>query len=287
MESGVPSQVPSPAMEVRIWGARGSVPTPKAENLRVGGNTSCIDVVAATGERFIFDAGTGIRNLGLAEMQRQEKQHDLHIFLTHFHWDHLQGLPFFIPLYSPENSITFHSACSAEHLRHVLSGQMTNPYFPVRFDLVAAKLNFEQIYGKALRLGEVEIASFPLHHPGGACGYTIDAGGARVVYGTDHEHGNADADAGLLAVSQGADILIYDSQFTPEEYTSHMGWGHSTWLEATRVAAAAQVKQLVLFHHDPGHCDVEMERILELARREFPNTCLATEGLTIPVLPRP
>jgi phosphoribosyl 1,2-cyclic phosphodiesterase len=286
MESGVPSQVPSPAMEVRIWGARGSVPTPKAENLRVGGNTSCIDVMASTGERVIFDAGTGIRNLGLAELQHADKQHDLHIFLTHFHWDHLQGLPFFTPLYSPDNIITFHSACPSEHLRHVLSGQMTNPYFPVRFDLVAAALNFEQIYGKAFRVGEMEIASFALHHPGGACGYTIDTGGGRVVYGTDHEHGNAEADARLLAMSQGADVLIYDSQFTPEEYPSHVGWGHSTWLEATRVAAAAGVKQLVLFHHDPGHTDDEMFAILEKARREFPNTSLAIEGMAIPVMAR-
>ena len=124
-------------MEVRIWGARGSVPTPAAENLRVGGNTACVEVKVASGESFIFDAGTGIRNLGLARAAQANQQRDLHIFLTHFHWDHLQGLPFFPPLYAAENTITFHSACSAEHLRNVLSGQMTNPYFPVRFDLLA------------------------------------------------------------------------------------------------------------------------------------------------------
>jgi len=278
MESGVPSQPPIPAMEVRIWGARGSVPTPAAENLRVGGNTACVEVKVASGESFIFDAGTGIRNLGLAHAMHAQQQRDLHIFLTHFHWDHLQGLPFFTPLYSAENTITFHSACSAEHLRNVLSGQMTNPYFPVRFDLLAAKMNFEQIEGAPVRFGNVEIASFKLHHPGGACGYTIDTGGSRVVYATDHEHGYASADARLMAAARGADVLIYDAQFTPVEYPTHKGWGHSTWLEATRVAAVAGVKQLVLFHHDPGHTDDAMLSILDQARKEFPNTSLAIEG---------
>src|ERR1700742_1110202 len=201
MDSGVPSQPPSPAMEVRIWGARGSVPTPAAENLRVGGNTACVEVKVASGESFIFDAGTGIRNLGLARATQANQQRELHIFLTHFHWDHLQGLPFFPPLYSAEITITFHSACSAEHLRNVLSGQMTNPYFPVRFDLLAANMKFEQIEGAPVRFGNVEIASFTLHHPGGACGYTIDAAGARVVYATDHEHGYASADPRLLAAA--------------------------------------------------------------------------------------
>jgi phosphoribosyl 1,2-cyclic phosphodiesterase len=285
MDRGVPSQPPIPAMEVRIWGARGSVPTPAAENLRVGGNTACVEVKAAGGESFIFDAGTGIRNLGLARAAHPDQQRDLHIFLTHFHWDHLQGLPFFTPLYSAENTITFHSAWPAGHLRNVLSGQMTNPYFPVRFDLLAAKMNFAQIEAAPACFGDVEIASFKLHHPGGACGYTIDTAGARVVYATDHEHGYASADARVLAAARGADVLIYDAQFTPEEYPAHQGWGHSTWLEATRIAATAGVKQLVLFHHDPGHTDDDMQSILDQARREFPNTSLAIEGTMIAAPP--
>jgi len=283
MESGGRSQSPSPAMEVRIWGARGSVPTPTAENLRVGGNTPCIEVRSASGERFIFDAGTGIRNLGIAQPDCVGEQRNLHIFLTHFHWDHLQGLPFFTPLYSADNTLTFHSACLADELRAILATQMSKPFFPVRFDLVAANMKFEQLGRVPVRFGAVEIASFPLHHPGGACGYTIDVGGARVVYATDHEHGDAEADARLVDVSRGADLLIYDSQYTPEEYEGHMGWGHSTWLQATRVAAAAGVKELVLFHHDPSHSDSTMFSILDQAQREFQNTTLAVEGMSIAV----
>jgi phosphoribosyl 1,2-cyclic phosphodiesterase len=237
----------------------------------------------ATGETFIFDAGTGIRMLGLSRARSQDSEHHLHIFLTHFHWDHLQGLPFFGPLFSAENTITFRSACSAEDLRRILSVQMEDPYFPVRFDLVSATIKFEQIIGAAVRFGDAEIASFALHHPGGACGYRIDAGGARFVHATDHEHGDAEADARLLKVARGADVLIYDAQYTPEEYKMRVGWGHSTWLEATRCAAAAQVKQLVLFHHDPGHTDDDMQHIVEQARKHFPNTSLALEGRSIPV----
>lgn len=285
MNTGVRSQAPKPAIEVRIWGARGSVPTPTAENLRVGGNTSCIELRLATGERFIFDAGTGIRNLGLHEFHIPEQSHDLNIFLTHFHWDHLQGLPFFTPLYSAQNTITFHSACTAEELNRILAAQMSNPYFPVRFDLVAATMNFEQICASPIPFGNAKIASVALHHPGGACGYIIEADGARVVYATDHEHGEEEADERLIAAAKDADVLIYDSQFTPEEYGSHIGWGHSTWLEATRIAAAANAKQLILFHHDPGHSDETMFSILEQARDVFPNTDLAIEGMTLSVLP--
>jgi ribonuclease BN (tRNA processing enzyme) len=146
-------------------------------------------------------------------------------------------------------------------------------------------MNFEQICGKAIRFGNVEISSVALHHPGGACGYVIDTGGSRVVYATDHEHGEEEADERLIAAAQNADVLIYDSQFTPEEYGAHMGWGHSTWLQGTRIATAANAKQLILFHHDPGHSDDEMFRILEEARDVFPNTNLAIEGMTISVMP--
>jgi phosphoribosyl 1,2-cyclic phosphodiesterase len=286
MDRGEAPEQGRPELEVRIWGARGSVPTPVARNLRVGGNTSCIEVCQAEGQSLVFDAGTGIRMLGLASAKSEFPQREWHVFLTHFHWDHLQGLPFFPPLYSPETTITFHSACPAEELRSVLEGQMTNPYFPVRLDLVAAELKFEQLTGP-VRFGQVEISSFPLHHPGGACGFVAASGGARVVYATDHEHGDEATDEGVVAAAKDADVLIYDAQFTPEEYPSHKGWGHSTWSEGVRVAEAAGVKRLVLFHHDPAHSDEEMGRILEAARARFPETLLAIEGMRIAVGVRP
>lgn len=281
MERGSEVAPLNTGMQVRIWGARGSVPTPTAENLRVGGNTPCVEVQVGE-ESFVFDAGTGIRNLGLQHAKRiEEHVDDLHVFLTHFHWDHVQGLPFFVPLYSPANTVTFHSGFSAEHLRDVLSGQMMNPYFPVRFDMLEAQRKFAQMGEAPEMFGNASVCAFELSHPGRAFGYRVDAGGARVVYATDHEHGDAAADARLREMASGADVLIYDAQFTPEEYATKTGWGHSTWLEATRVAKDAGVKRLVLFHHDPEHTDEEMERICEAARREFAATEVAIEGMVL------
>lgn len=280
MERGT-GTAPQNAVEVRIWGARGSVPTPAAENLRVGGNTPCVEVLIGEAS-FIFDAGTGIRNLGSVQAARLERHAaEQHIFLTHFHWDHVQGLPFFQPLYSAANKVHFYSGFSAEHLQRVLEGQMKEPYFPVPFERLAARKEFAQVSEEPKRFGAAVVSAFPLTHPGGAFGYRLRVDGMSVVYATDHEHGDAVADARLRAMAEGADVLIYDAQFTPEEYRSKGGWGHSTWLEATRVARDAGVKQLVLFHHDPDHTDDMMERICEEARREFVATEVAAEGMTL------
>ena len=272
---------PSPTMHVRFWGVRGSIPTPVPGNLRHGGNTPCVEITLSTGECFIFDAGTGIRNLGIDILQHRRPCDSMNLFLTHFHWDHLQGLPFFLPLYGKANTITFHSARPVAQLREILRGQMATPYFPVHFDLLASEMLFSQITGQGTDFGAARIASFALTHPEGANGYRISTPKASVVYATDHEHGIDAADERLLEAARGADILIYDAQFTPEEYPSHAGWGHGTWLEAVKMAARAKVGQLVLFHHDPGHDDSMMDEILLQARSHFPNTHVATEGVTL------
>jgi phosphoribosyl 1,2-cyclic phosphodiesterase len=272
---------PAPSMQVRFWGVRGSIPTPTPGNLGYGGNTPCVEIALSTGEVFIFDAGTGIRDLGIELLKNRVPCDNVNIFLTHFHWDHLQGLPFFLPLYAKANTITFHSARPVAQLREILRGQMATPYFPVHFDLLAAEMQFAQITGKPTAFDEVKISSFALTHPEGANGYKVSVGSTTVVYATDHEHGIAAADERLLEAARGADVLIYDAQFTPEEYPTHAGWGHGTWLEAVNVAKRAGVKQLVLFHHDPGHDDKRMDQIVERAKTYFPNTCAATEGMTL------
>ena len=275
-------------IRVRAWGVRGSIPTPSPNVLQFGGNTPCVEVVFVNEDgsekRMILDAGTGIRNLGLELTATKNKDKDFHIFLTHFHWDHVQGLPFFLPLYDKNATITFYSSRSPELLKEILWGQMMTPYFPVRFDDIAASVNFVKISETPMRFGEAEMSCFCLTHPQGATGFKIVYAGKTVVYATDHEHGEAAADLRLLNAARDADLLFYDSQYTPEEYPTRRGWGHGTWLEATKVAAEAQVKQLVLFHHDPSHDDVQMHRIVELARERFACTRAATEGETITIL---
>lgn len=258
--------------------------------MRFGGNTPCVELTFSNGgprpeelQRVILDAGTGIRNLGMELLRTRSPHRDFHVFLTHFHWDHVQGLPFFPALYDKSASITFYSSRPPELLREILWGQMVTPYFPVRFDDLAASVRFVQVGERPLKLGDVEISSFCLTHPQGAAGFRVTYAGKTVVYATDHEHGEPDADLRLLNAARGADLLFYDAQYTPEEYPSRRGWGHGTWLEATRVGAAAEVKQLVLFHHDPSHDDCQMDAILELARGRFPATIAAVEGHTITI----
>lgn len=267
-------------MRLRFWGVRGSIPTPQAENIEFGGNTACVEIRLPTGEVLIFDGGTGIRDLGLLLAREHPDQNlDLNLFLTHFHWDHIQGIPFFTPLYSPRNRVVFHGHGASGHPEKMLVGQMQAPYFPVALEIVAARKEFVMVGGSTrLTFGAAELRSFPLNHPQGAVGYRIETDGAVIVYATDLEHGHAELDQVLLEYARGADVLIYDAQFTPEEYERHKGWGHSTWLEATRVAGKCGVGQLVLFHHDPGHDSKRIREIVAEAQRHFPATVAGREG---------
>jgi len=269
----------NPALQLRLWGTRGSIPTPVASNLLHGGNTSCIQIIDPTHPEtlLIFDAGTGIHALGSS--LPQPTGNTINLFFTHFHWDHIQGLLGFAPLYG-SNTLNFHSTHTPAELQHVLQRQMSAPYFPIEFDAVPSTRTFAQI-AAPIQINGITIEPFALHHPGGSTGYRISRKGATIVYATDHEHGNPEADARLLHAATNADILIYDAQFTPETYPSHIGWGHSTWLEATRLANRANVKQLILFHHDPTHNDTTLQTIAQQARQHFPNTTPATEGLTL------
>ena len=271
-------------MLLQFWGVRGSVPTPILLNMGHGGNTTCLEVRLPSGEVLVVDCGTGGRSLGRSlAAEANGKPSTVHIFLTHFHWDHIQGLPFFLPLFSAENSVTFYSMKKPEETQAILEGQMCGPYFPLNFRLLPASRNFVEVAGQTLHFGETEVRSFPLNHPQGCVGYCFTHHGRKLVFASDFEHGNPEFDQLLLEAAQGADTLVSAAQFTPEEYPKHRGWGHTTWLHVTQVAKQAGVKKLVLSHHDPSHTDEIMQTILSQAREHFPETYLASEGMTIAI----
>jgi len=270
-------------LKLKFWGVRGSTATPRADRLAFGGNTTCVEVrVPGDDTVLVIDAGTGVRDLA-ESLEREFPSQPLRVtfLMTHFHWDHIQGLPFFSPLYDSRHSLAFCSERTETEIREMLEGQMSHPYFPVPFEMVAARRTFIDCRKNEIEIGRMLVRSFPLNHPQGACGFRIEAGGAKAVVVFDHEHGNASIDAAIRLHAENADLLIYDAQYTPEEYESKRGWGHSTWAEAARLAREAAVEKLILFHHDPDRDDESMRAIVAEAQNSFAATEGAAEGMTI------
>jgi phosphoribosyl 1,2-cyclic phosphodiesterase len=270
-------------LTVRFWGVRGSIACPGPETVRYGGNTSCVEV--RCGEYLlIFDGGTGLRELG-NELTKQNGKIDADLFYTHTHFDHICGLPFFAPVYRPGSTIRMWAGHLVPDLtlESVLCGMMMAPLFPVPIGLISKQIEYRDFRsGDTLtpRPG-VTLRTGPLNHPNGATGYRVEHGGKSVAYITDTEHRPGTLDQNILALVDRADIMIYDSTYTDEEYPSHVDWGHSTWQEGVRLADAAQAKMLVIFHHDPSHDDAFMDRIAAEAAKARPGTVVATEGLVL------
>ena len=265
---------------------RGSIPSPGARTRAFGGNTSCVEL--RCGEQLlIFDLGSGARALGEMLRARGEPA-SAAIFLSHYHYDHLQGLPFFSPMFDARNHFIIRGPTRGERdVQAILAGQMTPPYFPVTADEVfRARVEYQPIAdGDVVELGDVQVRALELHHPGGSLGYRVDYRGQSFVYATDIEHGSA-VDGRLAVFAQGADVLVYDAMYTPEEYAGppgKVGWGHSTWAAAVALAKAANVRTLVLFHHDPERDDISMRLLERKAQRLFPGTVAAREGLPLDV----
>ncbi|HEY9818401.1 MAG TPA: MBL fold metallo-hydrolase [Candidatus Obscuribacterales bacterium] len=273
---------------VRFWGVRGSIACPGPETVRYGGNTSCVEMQVA-GHRIVFDGGTGLRVLGQELMSQIPVEG--HLFFTHSHWDHIQGFPFFTPAFVKGNRFNIYGAVApnGSTIEQRLNDQMLHPNFPVPLQIMGSQMSFCDLeVGEAVQIGDVLVENALLNHPGEAVGYRVNWNGYAAAYITDTEHYTDRLDENVMWLARDADVMIYDSTYTDDEYysekSSKVGWGHSTWQEAVKVAKAANVKKLVIFHHDPLHCDQFMDDIKDVTSKQFANSVVAWEGLTIDVI---
>ena len=257
--------------------------------MRYGGNTSCLEVTGG-GRRLIFDAGTGIRPLGRQLVQQGARNFD--IFFTHTHLDHINGLTFFEPLFDKRNKFRLWSGhLEPPHtLKGVLSTLMQAPLYPVSLEIFQSKIEFMSFQaGQALACGPLAMRTAPLNHPNGASGYRVEHDGKSICYITDTEHRDGGVDPVIVDLCRDADVMVYDSSYTDAEYPRYRGWGHSTWQEGARIADAANVGTLAIFHHDPSHDDGFMDRVAQEAavlrpgvtKSGLPRILVAHEGLTL------
>lgn len=271
-------------MQIRFWGVRGTIPTPGPDTITIGGNTSCIEVITSDRQRIIIDAGSGIRLLGKKLLQEATDRIVSTILISHTHWDHIQGLPFFLPVFGRTNRIVLVGQKKVgRRLEEVLAGQFIEPYLPYAYKSLPADLIVKEVKdGEEIVLGDQTVVKVAdLNHPGGCLGFRIENSGLVFTYCSDVGHGD-ELDENVLKLAQGADLLIHDSHFaTIEERNKYADWGHSTWYEAAQVALEAQVKNLALFHYGPDLTDRDVAQILVKTRQVFPRTLLAKEGLEI------
>jgi phosphoribosyl 1,2-cyclic phosphodiesterase len=274
---------------LKLWGVRGSIPVPGASTVRYGGNTTCVEV-RADGELIVLDAGSGIRGLGLAlEDEFGSRPINLTLLITHVHWDHIQGFPFFVPSYNDKNQIQiFGYDGTGSGLREILNGQMATPFFPVALYDLPGKIKIEKLESMDFKIGNVRVHSKFMNHPGVCVGYRLFTSKGSIAFLPDHEpyeafklhsaksrllspeqtHKRAREErAELVKFLQGSNVLILDTQYTDEEYAAHEGWGHGSLSTAISLAIDASVRKLILFHHDPTHDDEMIDQMVQTARK--------------------
>ncbi|MEW5691897.1 MAG: MBL fold metallo-hydrolase [Candidatus Hydrogenedentota bacterium] len=301
-------------MRVRFWGVRGSIPTPGPNTIRYGGNTPCIEVRTNDSRLFILEAGTGLRELGNS-LIKEKKNINAAILLSHTHWDHIHGFPFFIPIYIIGNKFDIYGPWSIDaDLQSIVAGQMTFQYFPVKLEHVMATLEFHELKAGSYNIQDASVTVKYMNHPVPTIGYRIFVDDTVLVYSGDNEsvqnifkkdsdietneediimkeaeQAVIEAHKEMVAFAKDADMLIYDAQYTKDEYQSKKGWGHSTFEDAIEIAREANVRRLVFFHHDPSRKDEELERILlkhkrELEKEKSPLLLLAAqEGMELEI----
>jgi phosphoribosyl 1,2-cyclic phosphodiesterase len=281
-------------MRVRIWGSRGSLASPGPETVRYGGNTSCVEVELSDGTIIVLDAGTGIRALGNA-LAVNHGRRPINVLLTHLHMDHLQGLAFFAPLWSEDTELhVYGPRHPTRSLADRVANYLSEPLFPIHLSDVPSRPQFHELQEEEFDLGCGRIMAMPVSHAGPTVGYRIEDNGYSLAYISDHEPARGVDFASLspewisgFPLCENVDVLIHDSQYSAEEYERHVGWGHSSIDHVVHLANTAKVRQLVLYHHDPGHSDAMLEamhvRACELCEGDTPPV-LAYEGmeLTLP-----
>lgn len=272
-------------MRIRIWGVRGTIPVPGQETVKYGGNTPCLDILTSEQQVIILDAGTGIRKLGRVLQDEHPRRVIGNILLSHTHWDHIQGLPFFEPLSNRRNRFVVYGAKRVgKHLEEILARQFLEPYLPFAYRSLRANLNVQEVNSDdTIVIGEnTAVTMAELDHPGGCLGFRIEDNGAVLTYFTDTRHERSDFSEVVLDLAQDSDLLIHDAHFASRKLsTTFADWGHSSWYEATRLAREANVGTLGLFHYSSDLVDEELDQIRDEARSFFPRTIMTREGLVL------
>ncbi len=257
-------------MEIKFWGTRGSIPSPGAHTLEFCGTTTCVEILLANGARLVVDGGTGFRLLGQSLVETNTPAH-IHLLLTHGHWDHLLGIPFFVPIYQEATEILVDGWPPAfQAMTRVFDSHLGDGFFPVAFDHLKARIDYiNRLAHGPLEVDGIRIDAIHLNHPQGGFGFRFREGNSAMVFITDNELGAAHGkrQSEFVDFVSGCDLLIHDAQYLPEEIEERRGWGHSTYEEVVHLARRAGVRNLILTHHDPGRSDAEVERIIELSRQ--------------------
>lgn len=274
-------------MQVKFYGVRGSISVSGEKYSEFGGNTTCLMIMAPETRRIgIIDAGTGIRQLGVDFLEMGTDQKDMFIAFTHFHWDHIQGFPFFAPAYDRGMTINLLAKGGdrkLKHLQDIFATQMQETYFPVTMGEMGARFQF--LLMENHRQAFLPPDQVPVHvtavkhqHPGGAYSYRYERAGRSLVFATDVEHGDK-IDENIVRLAQGVDLLIHDGQYANHQLPQKRGWGHSSYEQAAEVAIRANVKQLFITHHDPDHDDEYLRSAEKCCQEIFPDTTFAREGM--------
>jgi len=271
------------SIRVKIWGCRGSIACPTPTHLKYGGNTTSLQIEVG-GQTFLLDCGTGIRNLGQQMVKNTDVMH-CHLLLTHTHWDHINGFPFFAPAFDPNRKLVIMAGHLMDKggIKNIFEAQMEQPVFPIPLEAMQSKMEFVDFQaGEGLDIGissKVKVSTAPLNHPNDATGYRFDYNGKSMCLITDTEHIPGEPNENILKLIEGADLVIYDSTYTEKEFITKVGWGHSTWEEGIKLCKMAGVKRLGIFHHDPEHDDVFMDQVAEDSSRAWDGAFVIQEGM--------